>query len=103
MAGNLRPQVLMKSQDLAQLQAHKEYPSVSILLPVYADAPDSRQQTPIRVKNLVRQAEERLHAEFSDRDLEPLHARLRELLSASRQRRSRDMVWPFLSARIFRV
>ena len=70
----------MNSQDLAQLQAHKEYPSVSILLPIYADSPDNRQQTPIRVKNLLRQAEERLHAEFSDRDLEPLHARLHELL-----------------------
>ncbi len=80
MAGDLRPQNDMKSQDLAQLQAHKEYPSVSILLPVYADSPDSRQQTPIRAKNLVRQAQERLHAEFSDRDLEPLHTRLRELL-----------------------
>lgn len=80
MAGDLRPPPAMNSQDLAQLQAHKEYPSVSILLPVYADSPDNRQQTPIRVKNLVRQAEERLHVEFSDRDLEPLHTRLRELL-----------------------
>lgn len=70
----------MNSQDLAQLQAHKEYPSVSILLPIYAESPDNRQQTPIRVKNLLRQAEERLHSEFSDRDLEPLHTRLRDLL-----------------------
>lgn len=70
----------MKSQDLAQLQAHKEYPSVSILLPIYADSPDNRQQTPIRVKNLVRQAEERLHSEFSDRDLTALHSQLHDLL-----------------------
>jgi hypothetical protein len=70
----------MNSQDLAQLQAHKEYPSVSILLPIYADSPDNRQQTPIRVKNLLRQAEERLHSEFSDRDLEALHSRLHDLL-----------------------
>lgn len=79
MAGDLPANSHMNPQDIAQLQAHKEYPSVSILLPVYAASPDNRQQTPIRVKNLLRQAEERLHTEFSDRDLEPLHNRLRDL------------------------
>jgi hypothetical protein len=79
MAGDLRQSAGMNPQEIAQLQAQTEYPSVSILMPIYAASPDNRQQTPIRIKNLLRQAEERLRAEFSERDLEPLHARLQDL------------------------
>ena len=93
----------MKSQDLAQLQAHKEYPSVSILLPIYADSPDSRQQTPIRVKNLVRQAQERLQSEFSERDLQPLNARLQDLMAQADSGESSHGLALFASANFSRL
>ena len=66
----------LTTDEIAQLQAQRDYPSVSILLPIYGNAPDERQQTPIRVKNLLRQAEERLLKEFPARDIAPLLDRL---------------------------
>jgi len=69
----------MNHQDIQELQAIREYPSVSILLPVYSESADNRQQTPIRVKNLLREAENRLLKEFSKRDIAPLQSRLGEL------------------------
>ena len=69
----------MNQQDIQELQAVREYPSVSILLPVYPQSADNRHQTPIRVKNLLREAEDRLLKEFDKRDIEPLQAQLGEL------------------------
>ena len=69
----------MNRQDIEELQAVHHYPSVSILLPVYRESSDNRQQTPIRVKNLLRAAEERLLKEFSGRDIESLQSNLEAL------------------------
>lgn len=69
----------LTQEDIRELQEQRDYPSVSILLPVYAASPDNRQQTPIRVKNLVRDAEDRLLKEFARRDLEALLERLHGL------------------------
>jgi len=54
-------------QQLKSLQAHRHYPSVSILAPTHRTAPANKQD-PIRVKNLVRQALKRLEEEFSKRE-----------------------------------
>ncbi len=62
----------MNQQDIRELQAVREYPSVSILLPIYRKSPDELAQNPIRVKNLVRQTIDRLLGEFSKRDIQPL-------------------------------
>jgi hypothetical protein len=69
----------MHRQDIQLLQSMREYPSVSILLPTHRRHPDN-QQDPVRVKNLVRQATERLLAEFSARDVEPLLTNLEVLV-----------------------
>jgi hypothetical protein len=61
------------------LQQQHEYPSISILLPIYPNSPDDRQQTPIRVKNLMREAEDRLKKEFTQRDIAPVLERLTNL------------------------
>jgi Bacterial archaeo-eukaryotic release factor family 3 len=69
----------MNRKDIQQLQSIREYPSVSLFLPIYRKSPEDQSQTPVRVKNLVREAEDRLLAEFSQRDVQSLLDRLAEL------------------------
>lgn len=62
---------MITRHDLKQLQALTKVPALSILLPTHRTSPDNKQD-PIAVKNLVRDAKNRLSEEFSARDLEPL-------------------------------
>jgi hypothetical protein len=70
----------MNRHDVRSLQAIRSYPSISILFPTHRTAPDSRQDA-IRLKNLVKEAEDRLLNEFGKRDVTPLLARLDEMVS----------------------
>lgn len=70
----------MNRSDLQLLQAMRGYPAVSILLPTHRTFPENRQD-PIRVKNLARQAVERLVAQFPKREIEPLLKRLEALVA----------------------
>jgi hypothetical protein len=54
--------------ELKSFQTHRDYPSVSILAPTHRTAP-SNKQDPIKVKNLVRKAIDRLHAEHKKREV----------------------------------
>jgi hypothetical protein len=56
-------------EQFASLAQQTSDPSVSILMPVYRAAPET-QQNPIRLRNLLREAEEQLHA----RGMTPLDA-----------------------------
>ncbi len=69
----------MNRSDVRALQAVRGYPAVSILLPTHRHAPDN-QQDPIRARNLVREAEERLLQEFSKREIAPVMERLEVLI-----------------------
>lgn len=60
------------------LQEARDFPSVSVLIPV-GDGPEGRVQGPTRVKNLLRSAAERLTTELPGRDLKPVLERLRRL------------------------
>ncbi|GAB4369790.1 MAG: hypothetical protein Kow00121_10010 [Elainellaceae cyanobacterium] len=71
---------MITRHDLNQLQSLTSVPALSILLPTHRTSPDNKQD-PIRVKNLVGEAVERLTAEFSQRELEPLLERLELLVS----------------------
>jgi hypothetical protein len=71
----------MDRQELLKIQAYESYPSVSILLPTFRTAPDNRQD-PIRVKNLIKQAEGRLSKEFSKRDYRALMVKIEKLKSS---------------------
>ncbi|MFQ4141047.1 hypothetical protein [Chlorogloeopsis sp. ULAP02] len=71
---------MITRQDLNQLQSLIKVPALSILLPTHRTWPDNKQD-PIRVKNLVDEAINRLRAEFSNRELEPLLKRLESLVS----------------------
>jgi hypothetical protein len=66
---------MITRQDLEHLQSLTQVPALSILLTTHRAFPENKQD-PIRVKNLVDEAKERLAQEFSQRDLEPLLKRL---------------------------
>ncbi len=71
---------MITRRDLKQLQSLNSVPALSILLPTHRTSPDNKQD-PIRVKNLVDEAKERLKEEFSSRELEPLFNKLDTLVS----------------------
>jgi hypothetical protein len=65
----------MNPEDVKFLQSIQGYPAVSILLTTHRSNPEN-QQDPIRVKNLVDEAKQRLQANFSERELSPVLAQL---------------------------
>jgi hypothetical protein len=68
----------MNRHDVQLIQQISGYPCVSITLPTHRTAPENRQD-PVRVKNLVREAANRLLEEFPKREIEPLLLRLEKL------------------------
>src|SRR5262245_51361450 len=70
---------MLSRSELKSLQARRDYPSVSILAPTHRTAP-SNKQDPIRVKNLVRKAIDRLHEEFSKREVAAVVKNLQQLV-----------------------
>lgn len=71
---------MITRHDLDQLQSLTRVPALSILLPTHRTSPNNKQD-PIRVKNLVDEATQRLGAEFSQRELEPLLKQLESLVN----------------------
>lgn len=69
----------MERKDIQELLAQNLYPSVSVFLPVYHAHAGDRQQTTVRIKNLLRQVEERLLHENTKRDIAPIMERLEAL------------------------
>ncbi len=70
---------MLSRSELKSLQGHRGYPSVSILAPTHRTAP-SNKQDPIKVKNLVRKALDRLHEEFKKREVAAVVANLQQLV-----------------------
>src|SRR5262245_41019930 len=70
----------MNSRDLRELQQVHVYPCLTITLPMHRTSPDNKQD-PIRVKNLVTEATNRLRGEFSKREVSPLIERLDALVA----------------------
>lgn len=68
----------MNRHDVQLVQQIMGYPCISITLPTHRTSPQNRQD-PVRVKNLVRQAADRLLKEFPKREMEPLLIRLEKL------------------------
>lgn len=68
----------MNRHDVLELQQVHGYPCVTITLPTHRTSPENKQD-PIRVKNLIQQAQERLGGEFSKRESAPIHAHLEAL------------------------
>lgn len=70
---------MLARSDLKSLKGHRDYPSVSILAPTHRTAP-SNKQDPIKVKNLVRKAIDRLHGEFKKREVAATVENLQQLV-----------------------
>lgn len=79
----------MNRHDVQLLQQIRSYPSLTITLPTHRTFPDNRQD-PIRVKNLITQAGERLLGEFSKREIDPLLTRLEQLANSLDYRNTLD-------------
>ncbi|WAL62369.1 AOC03_06830 family ribosome hibernation factor [Thermocoleostomius sinensis] len=71
----------MNYNDVKFLQSIQSYPAVSILLSTHRTAPEN-QQDPIRVKNLVDEAKERLQQNFSNRELSPVLKQLEQAVES---------------------
>lgn len=71
----------MNRQDILLLQQISGYPAVTITMPTHRTSPENKQD-PIRLRNLVKQATERLLSEFSRRVVEPILGRLEHLASS---------------------
>ncbi len=65
----------MNKHDVHLLQQFRGYPAVSILLPTHRTSPANRQD-PIRLRNLIIEAGNRLLEQFSKRDLETILTRM---------------------------
>jgi hypothetical protein len=86
----------MNRHDLHLLQQVQGYPAVTITLPTHRSAPENRQD-PIRVKNLVGQATNRLLGEFNKREIEALVARLQALAESIEYRNTLDGLAMFVT------
>lgn len=75
----------------------RDYPAVSILCPTHRTYPDNRRD-PIQLKELTREARERLLAEFKSREVEALLKRLDELSAGVDHRYNLDGLAIFASA-----
>ncbi len=95
----------MNRHDIPMLRAQESYPSLSIFVRTHRAMP-AREQDPITVKNLVREAKERLLKEFSVRELEALFAKLDETVAKIDYARSKDGIAIFVNtdvSKIFRL
>lgn len=79
----------MNRQEILALQQINGYPALTITLPTHRTSPDNRQD-PIRVKNLVTEATERLVQECGRREIEPLLSRLDTLANEIDYRHALD-------------
>ncbi|MBI1294901.1 hypothetical protein GC175_08085 [bacterium] len=68
----------MNRHDILVLQQISGYPCVTITLPTHRTSPQNRQD-PVRVKNLLKEATDRLLSEFDKREIDPLLVRMENL------------------------
>ncbi len=86
----------MNRQDVRELQQVQEYPAISVLMPVHRTVPD-REQNPIRLKNLIREVERRLHEEFDKRRVQAHVEKLEALAGEVNFSESREGLALFVS------
>ena len=87
----------MNRHDVKLLQKNSGYPTLTITLPTHRTSPENRQDS-IRMSNLVAEAQERLLAGFSKREIEPLLTQLDELVESIDFRYSLDGLVLFVNS-----
>jgi len=68
----------MQIADLEILQGQAQYPSITITLPTHRTFPE-KEKDPVRVKNLIREVEDRLLQEYEARDIQDIMQKLWDL------------------------
>jgi hypothetical protein len=68
----------MNKHDVLLLQQIRQYPSLTITLPTHRTVPDN-QQDPIRLRNLLSEATDRVLGEFSKREVDGLLTNLEQI------------------------
>ncbi|HEX5520443.1 MAG TPA: hypothetical protein VFX29_02060 [Longimicrobiaceae bacterium] len=86
----------MKRGALERLMQVRDYPAVSVLAPTHRTYPD-HQQDRIRLDGLIKEAAERLYAEFPRREVEPIVNRLEKLAEDLDHTRNLDGIALFAS------
>ena len=86
----------MRTTDLNALAARQDYPAVSILMPTHRAHPET-QQDPIRLKNLLNEARERLDTEVGKRPSWPIVDQLERLAETIDWRKNQDALALFAS------
>lgn len=89
----------MTRKELLQLQSHKSYPSITITLPTHRTFPDNKQD-PILLDDLIKQARERLLAEFKEDEVQDLLGRLDELAAQIDHQYNKDGLVLFVSREV---
>ena len=92
----------MNQQDVRLLQQITGYPCLTITLPTHRTSPENRQD-PVRLKNLVKEATDRLLKEFDKREVEALLKRLENLTSTIDFRNTLDGLALFVNQDFGRV
>lgn len=92
----------MNRQAILLLEAARGYPCVTITLPTHRTSPDNRQD-PIRLKNLVREAAERLTGELGKREVEGVLRGLEQLAEGIDHEHNLDGLALFVSAETVRA
>ncbi len=87
----------MNRQDIRWLAASHGYPCLSITLPTHRTSPDNRQD-PIRLKNLTREAAERLAGELGKREVAAVLRALEQLSEQVDHERNLEGLALFVSA-----
>jgi hypothetical protein len=87
----------MNLHEIQLLKQIKGYPAVTITVPTHRHSPEN-QQDAIRVKNLVKQAGDRLLEEFSKREVAPLLSRLEKLAETIDHRYALDGLAMFVNS-----
>jgi len=92
----------MNRSDLERLMQVRDYPAVSILCPTHRTFPDNKQD-PIRLKDMVKEAVDRLHAEFKSREVQPIVDRLESLAASIDHSHNLDGLGIFVSREVGEV
>ncbi len=93
----------MNRQDISLLYQANEYPSVSIFVRTHRTMPD-REQDPIAVKNMVREAKDRLLEEFPRRELEEkIFPHIDAAVAKIDYARSKDGIAIFVNASMMKI
>jgi len=87
----------MDRHQIRLLQQNRAYPAVTITLPTHRTSPENRQD-PIRLKNLVQEATDRLMGEFGKREAAPVLTRLHRLADGIDHRYGLDGLALFVNA-----